>query len=335
MCTFLLQNGALWDKGQVHCWICETGLLAGNSTACNAPHKWPVTTGNTDSASMSGSHHYYDVIQGAMASQSPARRLFTQPLFRRRSKKTSKLRATGLCAGNSPVTGEFPAQMASNAENVSIWCRHHDHDNPWFQSFYMTYAPHVWLWWCINSSVRHWTTLYWADNYLNPCWLVVNWALGNKFQCKLNQSTIVFHAGKGIWKCCLQNGNPIASVWMCQTRALLFSHRGSGVHMNSIDCFPCIGITACTWSPRLLTLPGKRVWLACADINDWKHTSLLMLGTWAIINNPLTIYQDLCRNAGVKGMISNKIPYHLWDMIIYPCSTCLKLCVRSKYDGHW
>ena len=41
-------------------------------------------------------------------------------LFRRRSKKTSKLRVTGLCAGNSPVTGEFPAQIASNAENVSI-----------------------------------------------------------------------------------------------------------------------------------------------------------------------------------------------------------------------
>ena len=29
-------------------------------------------------------------------------------------------------AGNLPVTGEFPAQMASNAENVSIWWRHHD-----------------------------------------------------------------------------------------------------------------------------------------------------------------------------------------------------------------
>ena len=37
-------------------------------------------------------------------------------LFRRRSKKTSKLRVTGLCAGNSPVTGEFPAQMACNVE---------------------------------------------------------------------------------------------------------------------------------------------------------------------------------------------------------------------------
>ena len=46
-------------------------------------------------------------------------------LFRRRSKKTSKLRVTGLCVGNSPGTGEFPAQMASNAENVSIWWRHH------------------------------------------------------------------------------------------------------------------------------------------------------------------------------------------------------------------
>ena len=49
-------------------------------------------------------------------------------LFRRRSEKTSKLRVTGLCEGNSPVTGEFPAQRASNADNVSIWWRHHDND---------------------------------------------------------------------------------------------------------------------------------------------------------------------------------------------------------------
>ena len=47
-------------------------------------------------------------------------------LFRRRSKKTLKLRVTGHCEGNSPVTGEFPAQKTSNAENVSIWWRHHD-----------------------------------------------------------------------------------------------------------------------------------------------------------------------------------------------------------------
>ena len=60
---------------------------------------------------------------GAIASQNTS---LLNRLFRRRSKKTSKLRVTGLCAGNSPGTGEFPAQMASYAENISIWWRHHD-----------------------------------------------------------------------------------------------------------------------------------------------------------------------------------------------------------------
>ena len=44
-------------------------------------------------------------------------------LFKRTSKKTSKLRVTGLCKGNFP--GEFPAQKTSNAENVSILWRHY------------------------------------------------------------------------------------------------------------------------------------------------------------------------------------------------------------------
>ena len=46
-------------------------------------------------------------------------------LFRCRSNKTSKLRVTGLCEGNSPGTGEFPEQRASNAEKVFIRWRHH------------------------------------------------------------------------------------------------------------------------------------------------------------------------------------------------------------------
>ena len=50
-------------------------------------------------------------------------------LFRRRSKNSSKLRVTGLCVVSSPVTGEFPTQMASKAENVSIWWHHHDDHN--------------------------------------------------------------------------------------------------------------------------------------------------------------------------------------------------------------
>ena len=46
-------------------------------------------------------------------------------LFRRRPKKTPKLRVTGICEGNPPVTDGFPSERASNAENVSIWWHHH------------------------------------------------------------------------------------------------------------------------------------------------------------------------------------------------------------------
>ena len=56
-------------------------------------------------------------------------------LFRPRSKKTSKIPVTGLCLGNSPETGEFPTQRASNAENVSIWWRNHDKYGNWLPFF--------------------------------------------------------------------------------------------------------------------------------------------------------------------------------------------------------
>ena len=58
--------------------------------------------------------------------KSPAHGCLLNRSFRRRSKKTSKLRATGLCAGNSPVTSEFLAQRVSNKENVFIWWRNHE-----------------------------------------------------------------------------------------------------------------------------------------------------------------------------------------------------------------
>ena len=71
-------------------------------------------------------------------------------LFRRRSKKTSKLRATGLCAGNSPETCEFPTQMARNAENVSIWWRHHE------------FACHWGVQRTVNESFKDGKGIHWA-----------------------------------------------------------------------------------------------------------------------------------------------------------------------------
>ena len=62
-------------------------------------------------------------------------------LFRRRSKKTSKPRVTGLCEGNSPVTCDFPEQRASNAEHVSIWWRHHVCNSISNDMFYFSAVP--------------------------------------------------------------------------------------------------------------------------------------------------------------------------------------------------
>ena len=50
-------------------------------------------------------------------------------LLRHRWKRILKFRVSGLCEGNSPATSEFPAQRASNAENVFIWWRHHVNTN--------------------------------------------------------------------------------------------------------------------------------------------------------------------------------------------------------------
>ena len=106
-------------------------------------------------------------------------------LFRRRSKKTWKLCVTGLCAGNSPWTGEFPASMARNAENVSIWWRHHGKIVfwlifPWdllqsvqpainhcFREMVIRLINVDSVYWRINASLR--------DNELNSTLHVIVW----------------------------------------------------------------------------------------------------------------------------------------------------------------
>ena len=129
--------------------------------------------------------------------------------FRHRSRKTSKLCVTGLCEGNSPVTGEFPTQRTNDAENVSIWWRHHveqvmaifwdDGEN----------AMHCGiLWWSIASCTSStpmwhsdatwhrssWPTLvrvmacrlFGAKSLPELWWLIIDWTTKNK----LNSSEI-------------------------------------------------------------------------------------------------------------------------------------------------
>ena len=61
--------------------------------------------------------------------KSPASRLFTQPCIQAHIKENIKAPRHWPLCGEFTGTGEFPAQMASYAENVSIWWRHHASTN--------------------------------------------------------------------------------------------------------------------------------------------------------------------------------------------------------------
>ena len=60
-----------------------------------------------------------------MASQITSLTIVYSTVYSGADQRKHKVSATGLWAVNSLVTGEFPAQIASNAENISNWWRHH------------------------------------------------------------------------------------------------------------------------------------------------------------------------------------------------------------------
>ena len=69
--------------------------------------------------------HCNDVIMSAMASQITSFTIVYSAVYSgtdQRKHQSSALLV--LWEGNSPLTGELPAQRASNTENVSIWRRH-------------------------------------------------------------------------------------------------------------------------------------------------------------------------------------------------------------------
>ena len=132
-----------------------------NAALISQPHlPWAIDDcsmaelGRTNSSSC---EHYSAVIMNAMVSQITSLMTFIQVQI----KENWKFRVTGLCEGNSPVTGEFPAQWASNEENVSIWWRHHE------------IAPR----WMLQDPIDDMPTLVQA--------VVWCWAIGNQDICRL------------------------------------------------------------------------------------------------------------------------------------------------------
>ena len=69
---------------------------------------------------------YSDVIIGAMAFQITSLTIVYSTVYTGADQiKHQSFAPLAFVRGNSQVTGEIPAQMASNAENVSIWWYHH------------------------------------------------------------------------------------------------------------------------------------------------------------------------------------------------------------------
>ena len=132
-----------------HLYIYEAPL--GHQTQ---PWYWPIVTPH-----QVGCCHYSDVIVGTMASQITSPTIVYSIVYSgTNQRKTSKLRVTGLCEGNSPVTGEFPAQRASDAENVSIWWRHHAISRSQHQMDnrnFKTSSTKKWPNYCVVESMGH------------------------------------------------------------------------------------------------------------------------------------------------------------------------------------
>ena len=69
--------------------------------------------------------YYNDVIMGNMGSISPVSPLFAQPVIQEQIKENIKAPLRWLLCGEFTGDQWIPPQIAGNAENVSIWWRHH------------------------------------------------------------------------------------------------------------------------------------------------------------------------------------------------------------------
>ena len=92
---------------------------------------------------------------GVVASQLTSLTMFTKPFIRAQTKESIK------APRHWPLCGEFtgdrwmPAQIASNAENVSIWWRHHVSSN--IQPWYWPCSPGISRYQHNVISKVHWT----------------------------------------------------------------------------------------------------------------------------------------------------------------------------------
>ena len=80
---------------------------------------------------------------------------------------------------------------------------------------------------CVGELHQHWLRLWPVahlvpSHYLNRCWAIVNYKLGNKLQWNFNQNTKLSHSRYLIWKYLLINGSYFVQGKMSWWHALYF-----------------------------------------------------------------------------------------------------------------
>ena len=147
--------------------------------------------------------YYSDVIMGMMASQITSLIIVYSHVYsgtdqRKHQSSASLAFVRGIHRG--PVPGEFPAQMASNAGNVSIWWRHHECVSQWADYTAKHKMVHVgiglWHYGCKYAFImKSKSTLWDAFSVLhkskniqlsigNECWCPCTDSISN-FECEL------------------------------------------------------------------------------------------------------------------------------------------------------
>ena len=117
-------------------------------------------------------HHYSDVIMSPMVSPITSLTIVYSTVYSGADQRKHQSSASLVfCEGNSLETGEFPAQRASNAENVSIWWRHHDGETlPWCHRTELHAEPCITtvIWPCCKTFSQWQCSFHWK---LHSHWL--------------------------------------------------------------------------------------------------------------------------------------------------------------------
>ena len=106
--------------------------------------------------------HYGDVIISTIASYITSLTIVYSNVYWGADQRNIKAPRHWPLCGEFTGTGEFPAQRTSNAENVSIWWRHHvifrcqhyyHHVNPVTSKWYISYEYHKIVFHCLPWKI--------------------------------------------------------------------------------------------------------------------------------------------------------------------------------------